>query len=376
MRGSWIVLLCLCSFAFLNAQNCDTLRLTEIACDGEFLQFGDSIFSESGSYEIRIPQGNCDSIILLTAVFRTLPEVFIEGDTTFCEYSTTLSANNTFTSYLWSTGETSSSIDVDTYDMYCITATNSFGCSNFDCVEVKRAQINLGIFGDTIFCPGFNTSLIADPADGVAPYSYSWSGPNGFSWNLDVVNATIPGTYCLEVFDSRGCFETACTTISLYPETLLIDTIITAGNAIGGGEIDITLDSISAPYRYFWNNGRISQDLINVPSGNYQVTIVDKNDCPIIRLFNVPLRTSINDSQIPNCEIYPTLSKAGSFVTVACESALISNAQLFNLNGQKTNYLVLDKNHLQLPLDLPMGAYFLKINFANGLSKIDKILIY
>jgi hypothetical protein len=376
MRGSWIVLLCICSFAFLGAQNCDTLRLTEIVCDGEILQIGDSTFSESGNYEIRIPQGNCDSIILLTAVFRTLPEVFIDGDTTFCEYSTTLSANNTFSSYLWSTGETTSSIEVDTYGTYCITATNSFGCANFDCVEVERANMNLGIFGDTIFCPGFNTSLIADPADGVAPFSYSWSGPDGFSWNLDVVNATIPGTYCLEVFDSRGCFETACKTISIFQETLLTDTIITAGTSIGGGGVDITLDSVSAPYLYFWSNGRISQDLVNVPFGNYQVTIVDKNDCPTVRLFNVPLRTSTNDSQISKCEIFPSLVKAGNLINLNCADVNPSRAQIFNLQGQESALINIEENQIKLPADLPMGTYLLKIYSLDGLIKVEKIVIY
>jgi hypothetical protein len=190
------------------------------------------------------------------------------------------------------------------------------------------------------------------------------------------VNATIPGTYCLEVFDSRGCFETACKTISIFQETLLTDTIITAGTSIGGGGVDITLDSVSAPYLYFWSNGRISQDLVNVPFGNYQVTIVDKNDCPTVRLFNVPLRTSTNDSQISKCEIFPSLVKAGNLINLNCADVNPSRAQIFNLQGQESALINIEENQIKLPADLPMGTYLLKIYSLDGLIKVEKIVIY
>ena len=375
MRLYFVLLICTFSFSFLSAQNCDTLRITEVACQGDSLMIGDSIIFSTGNYEIRINQGDCDSIILLAAVFRSLPEFEISGDTTVCDYGTTLSTSESFSTYVWSTGETAPTIFVDQFAEYCVTVTDNFGCSNADCVQVIEGRINLEIFGDTLYCDGFNTSLIANPVDGVAPFSYSWTGPDNFSWNLDVVNATIPGTYCLEVFDSRSCFETTCITIYQLPSASLIDTNIIAGTAVGGGQIDITLDSINPPYQYLWSNNSFQQDLVNVPNGPYSVTIIDANSCPSIFQFNIPLRTSTQQLNTYHCNLYPTMNRKNGIVYLDCINEQISSVQLFTLNGKSIKTLKFDQAQIQLPSTITSGVFILNLKFENGSVQNSKIII-
>ncbi|MEL6989864.1 MAG: hypothetical protein AAGK97_18795, partial [Bacteroidota bacterium] len=226
----------------LCAQNCDTLRLSEVRCDGDSIFLADTFFLNSGNFEIRIPKGDCDSIILLSATFRSLPDVFIEGDSAVCDYETTLIIDDNFDAILWSTGDVSSQIQIGELGLIWVDVTDNFGCTNRDSIEIINGFLNLQIDGDSIYCPGFTSSLIANPVDGIEPFSYSWFGPNNLSWNLDVVNATDPGTYCLEVFDSRGCFETTCITIDTFVSSTIIDTMINPSNGLGGGSIDITMD--------------------------------------------------------------------------------------------------------------------------------------
>jgi uncharacterized repeat protein (TIGR01451 family) len=64
--------------------------------------------------------------------------------------------------------------------------------------------------GSNIVCEGLDIELTANISGGLPPYTYNWSGPNGFSSTL--ANPVIPnasllaaGTYTLVVSDSYGC---------------------------------------------------------------------------------------------------------------------------------------------------------------------------
>jgi hypothetical protein len=50
-----------------------------------------------------------------------------------------------------------------------------------------------------------NNSIDLTVSGGSAPYSYQWSGPNGYSSTLEDINGLSPGTYQLTVSDANGC---------------------------------------------------------------------------------------------------------------------------------------------------------------------------
>jgi hypothetical protein len=50
-----------------------------------------------------------------------------------------------------------------------------------------------------------------------------------------------------------------------------------SGNSTGS--IDLTVTGGTAPYTYRWSNGATTQDIANVPSGYYDVTVKDANNC-------------------------------------------------------------------------------------------------
>ena len=45
------------------------------------------------------------------------------------------------------------------------------------------------------------------------------------------------------------------------------------------GVVDLTVSGGTLPYRYSWNTGYTGEDLVNIPSGLYAVTVTDTNNC-------------------------------------------------------------------------------------------------
>jgi len=88
--------------------------------------------------------------------------------------------------------------------------------------QVVRVGCNITPLNDTV-CIGFDASFTASGSGGTAPYTYSWTGPNGFSantatitiYNVQLVNA---GTYPVIVAGANGCADTCYATLTVYPQ--------------------------------------------------------------------------------------------------------------------------------------------------------------
>ncbi len=92
-------------------------------------------------------------------------------------------------------------------------------------------------------CIESNTSLnlYANPIQGVAPYTYEWSGPNGFSSTnqtplLPNASNALTGTYTVVMTDANGCTVAASTEldISLIPTepTIVADNSVCVGESL------------------------------------------------------------------------------------------------------------------------------------------------
>ena len=57
----------------------------------------------------------------------------------------------------------------------------------------------------------------------------------------------------------------------------------------------------SPPYSYYWSNGSTTEDLENIPSGEYSVIVIDSNGCSDTISTIVPEYESISFAQAPSC---------------------------------------------------------------------------
>ncbi|HEY0066676.1 MAG TPA: T9SS type A sorting domain-containing protein [Flavisolibacter sp.] len=177
-------------------------------------------------------------------------------------------------SYSWSNGANTQDISNLAPGSYTVTVTDGTGTT-------KQATFTVGDNGCvqpiTITGNVTNASCTGGAVDitvsgGVTPYSYSWS--NGAT-TQDLSNVPA-GSYTVTVTDGAGTTKQATFTVG---NNGCVQPIAITGNVTNagctGGAVDITVSGGVTPYTYSWSNGATTQDLSNVPAGNYTVTVTD-----------------------------------------------------------------------------------------------------
>lgn len=141
----------------------------------------------------------------------------------------------------------------------------------------------VSLLDDEVSCPNSVDGVLTVVAfPGNAPISgYKWS--NGSTQSF--VAGVGPGEYVVTVTDANSC-ASIDTAVVTAPPPLVRDSANTESPLCPGlsdGSVAIFISGGTMPYQYQWSNGSggMGQNvIINVPSGNYTVTITDDNNCP------------------------------------------------------------------------------------------------
>jgi len=90
-----------------------------------------------------------------------------------------------------------------------------------------------------------------------------------------------PGTYTVTINDGSPCIINK-TFVIAEPQPIVLSAVVTNAlscNNAKSGAVDLTVSGGTPPYTYSWSNGAKTEDLSNVTSGNYLVTVTDANTC-------------------------------------------------------------------------------------------------
>lgn len=132
------------------------------------------------------------------------------NDTTLCFPFFNIGHNlplGSIDTHLWSTGETSPSININTTGTYHLYTIDTFGCTDHDSITVSFATPAItAALGDTLICDGGYAQLAA-----TGGISYNWSPATGLS-SPTLANPSAspssPEFYTVTITDANGCITT------------------------------------------------------------------------------------------------------------------------------------------------------------------------
>ncbi len=184
--------------------------------------------------------------------------------------------------FLWSNGDTTSSITGLAPGMYFVTITDGNGCSVSDSAFVNgficMMLVNLSL--EDASCFGVSSgSASVQLTGGTGPFEITWSN-GGIGTSVD---SLVAGLYSITVTDADSCVVEMSFEIH-QPDAMAVsvDTIIISTHGTGG-EIHITISGGTAPYITIWtkDGGLVTteEDPIDLSAGDYELLIRDANEC-------------------------------------------------------------------------------------------------
>jgi hypothetical protein len=171
---------------------------------------------------------------------------------------------------------------------YILTVTDAHGCTDVVTVTIGNGGgITASLGSQTnIPCHGGNTgSITINASGGAAPYTYHWGAATNTN---NTQSGFAAGSYIITVSDANGCSATVPVTIT---EPLALSHTITTTPAVCGasdGRAKVTESGGTLAYTYLWSGGHGTADsIINVPAGNYTLTVTDAHGCADTVAVNV-----------------------------------------------------------------------------------------
>lgn len=181
-------------------------------------------------------------------------------------------------SYLWNTGDTSSSISNLSAGVYTVMVSDSAGCMKTDSITVTEpSAITSSVTTTAVTCPGGNDGAVdLSASGGTGSYTYSWTTGDT---SQDLSNSAA-GMYTVTVMDSLGCTHLDTATVmgpSLWNVNVSASDPTCAGNT--DGTLSAVVSGATPGYTYSWSTGDTLASIGGLGGGTFTLTIMDSLGC-------------------------------------------------------------------------------------------------
>ncbi len=269
--------------------------------------------------------------------------ISIGPDTALCDTQYLLSSGLTVGNFLWSTGDVTPALQVDTTGNYWLNSIGNNGLCAYDTASILILGLPVVDIGpDTTICGGDTVTLDAKNTE----EAILWSTGD----TTQTIKVDTTGTYAVTVINGNNCQVTDSVFIirldtvlaNLGPDTALC------------GNYHI-LDAGIPLQKYIWNTGDTTQKIYAMASGNYHVWInsLCGSGSDTIDLILYPL---------PNVNLGPDQTACDSFVLTAGNPGI--------------NLLWFNGDTVQSVTVLQTGAYWLEVTDTNGCANSDTIFLF
>ncbi|WP_405570124.1 immunoglobulin-like domain-containing protein [Winogradskyella sp. Asnod2-B02-A] len=219
---------------------------------------------------------------------NALPTPTISGATNFCIGSSTVLDAGAYTNYLWSTGETTPTISVNTAETFTVTVTDENGCigtGSVTTVENPNPTVTFTAPADLDEDAGEQANL-----GGGLPTGGAYSGPgvtddgNGLTYSFDPAVAGVDTHTLTYTFtNASGCVSSASDNVEVFAVASNTPPI-----AVGGNLITVSVEE-NQTFAYDVDATDVEDDLAGLDL-TYAISTIDGIDR---NLFDIEANTGV-----------------------------------------------------------------------------------
>lgn len=281
--------------------------------DSYFWEFGDTgtsvatnpqhTYSAAGTYTVRLTaftDGICPATVEREVTINEMPVADIEAEEQeIClgeEVNLSSSSSGLITEVRWDFGDGQVGFTPEisheylSAGIYTVTLTvfNGTLCSDSTTLLVTVNEPVIAAFTEQtdILCFGAMTgSLSVATSSGASPFGYAWSNGPTVPENPGLT----AGDYAVTITDANLCTTELSTTLT-QPDRIDALATVTRVTCSGGsdGTVSVAATGGVPPYELQWPGGDATEIITDLTAGAYAVTIVDDNECSVIREVVVP----------------------------------------------------------------------------------------
>ena len=164
-----------------------------------------------------------------------------------------------------------------------------------------------------------NGSVTLQTDGGLMPYEYIWEDGE----TLDTRSNLIAGTYIITIKDAQGCTNADSLVIN-QPDSLSVqieaDTNFICGET---GSLFAFANGGVEPYSFEWNGQAGIDTLSNIGAGEYELLVIDENDCEAtmsITLDGIPMIETVENINLCEGQLFEWENHSVDSDTTVCTS--------------------------------------------------------
>ena len=342
--------------------------------------------STAGTYWVRTGSGSCNvqsSNVVVTTNGASTPVVTASGPLDFCQGSSVTLTSSAAGGYLWSTGETTQSITVNSSGNYWVRGYVSGNCYAQSVNQTVTAHsipaVPTVTAGGSLELTSSNPSVTLTASSAA---SYLWN--TGATTQSLTVNTA--GNYVVTVASSSGCTSVSTpivvTSVTCTPPAIPLITLSGSSVLQPGQSVVLTATAASG---YLWSSGETTQSIIVTIAGSYSVQAYSGPNCYSI---SQPLTITYATTDIGTVESASNFNEFTAYPNPASNNVSFkfnSNNReqldfiLFDVTGRELErrniHSQIGENMVEMNVgEYPRGVYFGCIVSVNEKQTIRLIL--
>ena len=239
----------------------------------------------AGTYDVTVTDSlGCVATTTATITNSTAPSISMIATNANCNQADgsidlTVVGGTSPYNYNWNNGSTAEDISSLAIGTYAVKVTDVLGCSVIDSISISSTSAPvLALTMNNANCNQTDGTIDLTISGGVSPYTITWSN----AATTEDLNGVGAGNYSVIVSDISGCSVSATIALGNNNGPAITTTAVDASCLNNNGSVDITISGGATPYTFVWSNGSTSEDVLNLSSGSYSVTVSDFTGCQVL----------------------------------------------------------------------------------------------